>query len=290
VRQCVLFDLGDTLIDGHPLDQASTEKQIARSFEIWLRRKAMRAGEEFSPDERVRLAAVEGARLVRAVNQGLDGARQAYWAEGREAPALSAFTTVRAELAAASGLFASLSELEEIYLKARMARQRAMPGAVDLLTRLGAHGVRRGLVSNCLFSREPMQGHLRGQGLAGLLDTTIFSSEVGWRKPRREPFLAALGALAVSPNNAVHVGDDLVADIEGAAGAGLAAIWLWGHHPLLERVEAGEARGPGTWPDLAGHPDLARKVEALLAAPAPAALVGAARTLAEVGELLFAGQ
>jgi putative hydrolase of the HAD superfamily len=295
----VLFDLGDTLVDNHPVDEATARRSIARGFELWLRRRATRDNDEFTPDERVRLAAVGGGRLVDAAHRGLAEVAQAYWANGREGSSQTVFAHVRAELAASAGLVASISELEEVYLKASQARQRVVPGAIDLLRSLRQAGARTGVVSNCVFSREPMDQRLGTQGLLGWLDRVIYTSEIGWRKPRPEPFLAALSALGSVPAGAVFLGDSLAVDMAGAIGAGLAGVWVWGYNAELRSVPPGPPRGPGTWPDLADRPALARVLDGLPLASAAATagsadgagrIIGAARTLHEAGEILsFAG-
>ena len=244
----------------------------------------MRAGDEFTPDERARLAGVEGRRLVGAVNESLADAGQSYWREGREARRGEVFTRVQSELAAASGLVASRAELEEVYFKARMSRQRVLPGALDLLRALAHRGVKTGLVSNCVFSPEAVDGYLASRRLRGLFDVVVTSSQVGWRKPRPEPFQAAVGRLGLTPGDCAFVGDDWDADVGGALGAGLSALWFWGQHPSLETVPVDEPHGPGEWPRLADHPRLAADVAAV-----GGRLIGAARTLADVGALLGAG-
>ena len=53
---------------------------------------------------------------------------------------------------------------------------------------------------------------------------TVYSSEVGHTKPRREMFQAALNALQVAPAEALHVGDIERTDVVGAVGMGMRAI------------------------------------------------------------------
>lgn len=286
----VLFDLGDTLIDNHPLQPEMADVQVARAFELWLRRRSMRSADEFTPDERAQLASVDGQRLVAAVRAGMEEARRAYWSAGREAPAGSVFTELQSELAAASGLVASVAELEEVYLKARLARQRALPGAVELLARLRRAGLRCGLVSNCTFAAQLMQDHLRRHDLAALLDVTVYSSEVGWRKPRPEPFLVAAARLAMTPADLVYVGNDPEADLAGGLGAGFSVMWFWGHDVRQEDHAVGKALGAGTWPNMGDDPELAaRLAEMVEEREGGPRLLAAAKTLEEVGALLLAG-
>ncbi|MBS1818541.1 MAG: HAD family hydrolase [Acidobacteria bacterium] len=63
-------------------------------------------------------------------------------------------------------------------------------------------------------------------GVEPLVDTVVYASEhgTGEGKPEREPFLAALEALAVEPARAIAVGDDEFSDIFGAARCGLRTI------------------------------------------------------------------
>jgi putative hydrolase of the HAD superfamily len=62
------------------------------------------------------------------------------------------------------------------------------------------------------------------QGLAERLDSVVFSSDVGIRKPRPEIFRRALGELRVSPERALFVGDRLVADVRGAHDVGMRTV------------------------------------------------------------------
>lgn len=86
---------------------------------------------------------------------------------------------------------------------------------------LRARGLRLVVVSNWDCSL----GHwLDRAGLGGLLDGVVSSAVVGQAKPGGAPFRAALELAGVNPAEAVHVGDSLVNDVEGARGAGVRAI------------------------------------------------------------------
>lgn len=294
----VLFDLGDTLIDDHPLPPGQRDEDIARDLEIWLRRRSMRGGDEFTPDERARLSEVDGMPLVAAVNQGLTEVAMARWASGREAGPGEVFGRLQAELAASTGLVASPSELEEVYVRSRMSHQRVLPGALELLADLRARGLRVGVLSNTAFSREAMDAYLRAQGLLAAIDVVSYSSEIGWRKPRVQAFRAALSRLGARPAETAFVGDNPEADIAGAINAGISAIWLWGNRPgadgLQEEVSvaadaaAGEAgdQVAGVWPAAEAGSPLAEESAAVRALAGTGRLLGAARTLEQVGALL----
>jgi FMN phosphatase YigB (HAD superfamily) len=61
-------------------------------------------------------------------------------------------------------------------------------------------------------------------GLLECFAHTVFSDEVGIRKPDPAIFLSALQAVGGDPATAVHVGDDPVLDVHGARAAGLTTI------------------------------------------------------------------
>ena len=100
------------------------------------------------------------------------------------------------------------------------------PHITDTLARLKSDGYRIGMISNTgrtwgRFLRT-IQDRL---GVARYFDVRVFSDEVGIRKPSREIFHRALDALHASPASSVHVGDDVEADVAGARGAGMLAVW-----------------------------------------------------------------
>jgi len=65
---------------------------------------------------------------------------------------------------------------------------------------------------------------LRFRGVHGFFASTVFSDEVGFCKPHAGIFGRALGELGVEPSEAVHVGDLLQTDVEGAKAVGMRAV------------------------------------------------------------------
>src|SRR5262249_9716963 len=61
-------------------------------------------------------------------------------------------------------------------------------------------------------------------GLLAPMKVRTFSDECGIRKPDPEIFRLTLQQMGVAPEDAVHVGDDPVLDVEGARDAGVAVI------------------------------------------------------------------
>jgi putative hydrolase of the HAD superfamily len=63
-------------------------------------------------------------------------------------------------------------------------------------------------------------------GILELVDGVVTSAEVGAAKPSPRVFERALGIAGVEPGEALHVGDKVDNDIEGAAAAGIRAVLL----------------------------------------------------------------
>jgi len=84
---------------------------------------------------------------------------------------------------------------------------------------------RIGLCSN--FSDSATASSILDEsGFGRHFDAVVISEDVGFRKPRREIFDATLERLGVSGGEAIHVGDNLHADVQGAAAAGIASVWI----------------------------------------------------------------
>lgn len=105
---------------------------------------------------------------------------------------------------------------------------RALLRRRPLLERL-ARRVPLGVVSNGCGNSERL---LRDCGLGGLFRSIVDSSLVNAWKPDPRIFEPALAALALEPERVAMVGDRLDRDVEGAAAAGLHAIWVSGGRAL----------------------------------------------------------
>ena len=63
-------------------------------------------------------------------------------------------------------------------------------------------------------------------GLQHLLTLNLRACDVGTVKPHPEMFLAICERLGLPPEKVLYVGDDPIADVNGALNAGLSAVWL----------------------------------------------------------------
>jgi putative hydrolase of the HAD superfamily len=100
---------------------------------------------------------------------------------------------------------------------------RAFTEVPATLERWRAAGLRLVVASNWDISLHDV---LERTGLRALLDGVATSAEVGASKPAPEVFEEALSLAGVGASEALHVGDSLSADVEGARGVGIEAVWL----------------------------------------------------------------
>jgi putative hydrolase of the HAD superfamily len=67
-------------------------------------------------------------------------------------------------------------------------------------------------------------------GLGHLFETTFFAREVGAAKPEPALFEAVCQYAQVKPSQVVHVGDDAICDVAGAAAVGMRTVWINRQH------------------------------------------------------------
>jgi putative hydrolase of the HAD superfamily len=209
VLEAVLFDWGSTLMD-FVWDDALVEEG---------HRTGLRAIGREDPEELARLSSHFRERYLPLLHA--PGT-----VEEVEYPGL-----VR-ELLAGNGIEVSDEELGRYLEAEHRAWEPAMQVAatsVALLESLRRRGLKTGLVSNAIDPGWLLRADLERQGLAPLLDTVVFSSELGKRKPHPAIYEAALSELGVSPDRTLFVGDRLVEDVQGPAALGMTtvqAVWF----------------------------------------------------------------
>ena len=94
---------------------------------------------------------------------------------------------------------------------------------LSTLTVLRARGKKLGIITNGpVYWQSNKVDALR---IREFFDTVVISAEEGIEKPHPEIFRRALARCGIDAADALFVGDHPVADIEGAQGAGLRAVW-----------------------------------------------------------------
>ena len=93
-----------------------------------------------------------------------------------------------------------------------------------IVEELKGAGYRMGLVSNLTLRADLMRADLDRWSLTRFLDATVFSSEVGVRKPDPRIFKEALNRIRADPGETAFVGDRLYDDVSGAQAVGMRGI------------------------------------------------------------------
>ena len=135
---------------------------------------------------------------------------------------------VRAAGVAPSRVEGAVERLARAFKRADNAWSRVCPGAESGLRALCATGARVVIVSNSngtveqsLVSMGVCQvGRGRGASVTAVLDSAV----VGIAKPDPRIFAHALSEAGVAADRAVHVGDSVYAEVEGARAAGITPV------------------------------------------------------------------
>ena len=113
-----------------------------------------------------------------------------------------------------------------------------LPGAKETLERLSTTDSGLALISNTgLTSGEAYTEWFRREGVLEFFEHMTFSNDVACAKPSPEIFNPTLLRLGVEAGDAIHIGDNLLADVSGAAGVGMRTGWISGHdlrEPIVE--------------------------------------------------------
>ena len=118
------------------------------------------------------------------------------------------------------------------------------PDAPPLLAALRGRGLRIGVLSNTLWTRRHHQAVFARDGVDGLIDAAVYSSEIAWAKPHPEAFRAAMAAVGeTDPAACAFVGDRPFDDIHGATAVGMRAVLV--PHSVI----------PASAAPVEGHPD-----------------------------------
>jgi 2-haloacid dehalogenase len=109
------------------------------------------------------------------------------------------------------------------YVARLSTKSHFLPGASELVRAL-AQRTRLCLVTNGLSRVQ--RGRLAHSGIAGHFSAVLISEELGFAKPDPRFFAAACSTLNLAAGELLCVGDNPVADIAGARGAGIDACWF----------------------------------------------------------------
>ncbi len=152
----------------------------------------------------------------------------AFWTTTATHQRSATLADLLAAAAAELGLDVAEALLEEAavrHLDSWTPHVRHDPDAAPTLAALRDRGLRIGLLSNTHWPRPFLERFLERDGLAGLIDVRLYTSEMPFQKPHPTAFRAALDALGVGdPSTAVFVGDRPWDDISGATSVGMRTV------------------------------------------------------------------
>lgn len=117
-----------------------------------------------------------------------------------------------------------LTELLGEYYKSWSNLTRLYDDVLPTLIYLHEKDIKLAIISNTIFEGKLHDDDLKRLGIFGYFDFTVYSSDVGIRKPDPEIFKIALEKLKISPNRIIFIGDRLIDDIKGAKSVGMTAI------------------------------------------------------------------
>ena len=100
---------------------------------------------------------------------------------------------------------------------------RIYDDVTPLLDELHARGIALGIISNWTGDLEDV---LQRIGLHARFDVILDSARFGHEKPHPQIFAEALRRAGVSPASAMHVGDSVEHDVDGALAAGLRPVLI----------------------------------------------------------------
>jgi HAD superfamily hydrolase (TIGR01509 family) len=210
--KAVLFDLDDTLIDWSGFGKQWEARE----------RALLRGVFDYVCSEVHSLNDFDGmmTEFLSRTQQAWEGARSSL-----RAPHIGA---VMVEALIALGVPPdSLNERRclEAYKWGKSPGTRVFPDVIEALTLLRKNNVQIGIVTNAYQPMWMRDTELEQHGLLPHFSTCrISAADVGFLKPHPAIFEHALNCIGTKPNETVFVGDNPVADIAGAQGAGMQAV------------------------------------------------------------------
>ena len=207
--EAVIFDWGGTLTPWHEVDVPQQWRVFARTVH------GLAVDDPNMPPEEL----AEADSLALRIHEAEDRA----WRRGRESHESASIATILAE--------AGVDPAHDRHHLALAAYQRFWephthtdPQVRPLWESLKGMGIRVGVLSNTIWSRDYHREVFERDGVLDLLDADVYSSEIHVVKPHPDAFRVACDAVGVAPEQTVYVGDRLFEDVHGPQQVGMRAI------------------------------------------------------------------
>jgi putative hydrolase of the HAD superfamily len=199
--RAVIFDYGNTLIEFGP-------KQVAILNEILL----SRLREWYGPCDAERFADVRRAQIVAPYDT------EEFIENDREGICVELVEKLYGVIPDDARIAEMLKLKHESFVDAV-----ALPDYVVPLLEKLRKSRRLGFISN-YPCRQSIVDSMKKVGIVDLFDSIVVSGEMGMVKPHPKIFKRCLDDLALNPGECVYVGDNWLADVQGAKRLGMAAI------------------------------------------------------------------
>jgi HAD superfamily hydrolase (TIGR01549 family) len=203
--KAVLFDMGGTLIDYTPPESflVSCRAYGRRNNIKWL------SEEVFDKIEMKEYKAREDAKFWR-----------------REFSLWKVFSSELAIICRKIGEFEKLMEDFYRYYSVNCGGAEIYQDALPTLSQLKEMNLYIGLVSNTCFPSKMHLWDLERFGLLRFFSHTLFSIDIGYRKPSIEIYCRALENNHIEPNETIFIGDQLDKDVYGPLSLGMGGILI----------------------------------------------------------------
>lgn len=151
------------------------------------------------------------------------------WMDVNDGRLNGSFGSSEAEISHAAEVFGVVPSLLQMDRCMEMRRSAVSswvtpkPGAIAALDALSENNRQLALVSDCVFDVPAIWPNSE---LAEHFDVTVFSCELGIRKPDRRMYETALSALGVGAQDSLFVGDGGSGELDGASALGIDAVLL----------------------------------------------------------------
>ncbi|MEO3935657.1 HAD family hydrolase [Dermatophilaceae bacterium Soc4.6] len=200
--EAVIFDWGGTLTPWHTVDLVEQWRVFAREYHL------------------------ADPHLVEDLTARIHGAESAGWSRGRvDGHASARIEDILAEVDVVADdprLVAGLAAYRQFWEPHTWTDPQVAP----LWEGLRTNGMRVGVLSNTIWSRDYHQEVFARDGVLHLIDADVYSSETPWVKPSPEIFRYAAAQVGAPPERCVYVGDRAYEDVHGPQAVGMRAIWV----------------------------------------------------------------
>ncbi len=200
--KAVLFDYGNTLIPFARPQMDACDSALCAAME-----------RHFGPVDRERLKEIRDVDRLAPFNNGY-----------RENDLTEIATSLIRRLFDRQPTPEQIADLLRARFDAVVAAIEAPPYAAEVLADLKKR-YRLALVSN-YPDGSAIRASLVRTGLGPFFESVVVSGDVGFVKPHPRPFEACLDQLRLAASDVVYVGDNWLADVQGAKRTGIQVVWI----------------------------------------------------------------